>query len=648
MILAGALLTILTAWTLGRILLRAIGVKLYRLEEDFFALLAGSACLSGVVFVLSYFHLARKGVFIALCVVSLGVALWRGALRPAAEKLPPVSKVWLLLFCIPVAVYGVVYFVNALTPEASPLGSTVYLGGVIRWWFHHGFIRYAGVPQGLGMLFLVAFSIGRHSAAALVHCAFLLALPWLMLCYGQRFGMVRPCILGSMLVYLSPIAGIAGTSAYQDLAWACVLFGLFYALQIWDESRDRHLLWLVGLLGVFGGSLAFAEGFSVFRFAIRKLPAMWSLGGEEVQGLYGPWLLLTPIALVAVRWKHGRRLLLAAGICLIPALLDNSARVLLPAAVFIAPALGLAVQNSPGVLPLLLVLHSLVSWPRAVATFADEKAWRIAGIPVKVALRRVPADDYLRSKLPWYGLARALDDIIPEPARVLAMPNVPLAYTSRRLWLSSSEDGQRATQSILAAHQEMVTPPKEIRFRFPEQNIRALRVVRWSGSKDAWSVSEMRVYRADVEIERRPAWRVSARPDPMDAARAFDNSEVTAWPVWRAAQPGMFLEEDFREAIAVDSATLLSPAAGGDVELRLEGLGGDGQWRTLGGPSAIQPHLTPAGLRRAAAEELKSLGFGYVVVPNDTELGLDIKRNASYWGLTCFREVEGACVCRLD
>lgn len=647
MILAGALLTILTAWTLGRILLRVIGVKLYRLEEDLFALLAGSTCLTGVVFVLSYFHVARKGVFIALCVVSLGVALWRGALRPASEKLPPVSKLWLLVFIVPFAVYGVVYFVNALTPEASPLGSTVYLGGVIRWWYHHGFIRYAGVPQGLGMLFLVAFSIGKHSAAALVHCTFLLALPWLMLCYGRRFGMVRPCILGALFVFLSPIAGITGTSAYQDLAWACVLFGLFYVLQIWNESKDRRFLWLAGVLAVFGCSLAFGEGFSVFRLAIRKLPAMWSLAGEQVQGLYGPWLLLTPIALVAVRWKHGRRLLLAAAICLVPLLLDNSARVLLPAAVFIAPALGLAVENSPGILPLLLVLHSLVSWPRAVATFADENAWRITGIPVEVALWRAREDDYLRSKLPGYGLARAIDEIIPEPARVLMLSRVPPAYTSRRVWFSWWEDGQRATQAILAAHQEMVNPLREISFRFPEQPLRGLRVVS-NGSSEAWSVSEMRVYRADAEIERRPSWRVSARPDPMDAARAFDNSEVTAWPAGRAAESGMYLEEDFREAVLADSVMLLATVTGSGAALRVEGLGADGQWRTLAGPYAITTHFTPAGLRRAAADELKSLGFAYVVVPNDTELGLDMKRNAPYWGLTCFREVEGACVCRLD
>ncbi|HEV2687296.1 MAG TPA: hypothetical protein VGV35_02045, partial [Bryobacteraceae bacterium] len=102
-ILLGAILTILTAWTLGKVLLRSLGVKLYRLEEDLIALLAGSACLSGLVFLLGCLHQARKSVFIALCAVSLGIAYWRGALRPAGGKLPAVSRIWLLLFGLPFA-----------------------------------------------------------------------------------------------------------------------------------------------------------------------------------------------------------------------------------------------------------------------------------------------------------------------------------------------------------------------------------------------------------------------------------------------------------------------------------------------------------------------------------------------------------------
>src|SRR5260370_31990339 len=127
-ILWGAVLTVVTAWTLGRVLLRSLGGKLCRLEEDLFALLTGSACLSAVVFVLCSLHLARQAVFTPLCIAAIGIAHWRGALRPALDRLPRISKVWLLLFPVPFAVYTVLYFFNALPPETSPNGGTYHLG----------------------------------------------------------------------------------------------------------------------------------------------------------------------------------------------------------------------------------------------------------------------------------------------------------------------------------------------------------------------------------------------------------------------------------------------------------------------------------------------------------------------------------------
>src|SRR4029078_4183948 len=119
----------------------------------------------------------------------------------------------LMLFAVPFAPYAVLYFVNALTPETSPAGVTYHLGSVLRWWTDHGFARYtdnlyANLPQGLEMVFLVAFSVGRHSAAKLVHFAWLLALPWLVLSYGARFGMPRPYAVAAALIFVSPAIGM--------------------------------------------------------------------------------------------------------------------------------------------------------------------------------------------------------------------------------------------------------------------------------------------------------------------------------------------------------------------------------------------------------------------------------------------------------
>jgi len=56
---------------------------------------------------------------------------------------------------------------------------------------------------------------------------------------------------------------------------------------------------------------------------------------------------------------------------------------------------------------------------------------------------------------------------------------------------------------------------------------------------ELWSVSEMRLYYDGVEIPRRAAWRVSAKPNWWDAPLAFDSREVTAWSTWQAMNPAV-------------------------------------------------------------------------------------------------------------
>ena len=121
-----------------------------------------------------------------------------------------------------------------------------------RYWRLHGFAwdhltLYSALSQGMEMLFLVAFTFGRHSAAALVHMAFQTA------CLSSWC--LRPALrhpargnLRCPVVYASPVAGITGISAYNDLAVATLLFAGFYLLQVWDELRSDNLLILSGLL----------------------------------------------------------------------------------------------------------------------------------------------------------------------------------------------------------------------------------------------------------------------------------------------------------------------------------------------------------------------------------------------------------------
>jgi hypothetical protein len=255
-ILFGAVFTASVCFALGSLLLRALHLKFHRGEERVFAFVAGAPLLSLLVFVLTAAGLARKGVFLAAGLVAIAAALLRGAHRSTGDPLPPLPRFWRILSGSVFAVFTVLYFFNAMSPEMSPDGSTYHLGLVSRYLRERGFPRittnmYANLSQGVEMLFLFAFAFGRHSAAALVHFAFLATLPAAMLFYARRFGFPAAGAAGAVFVFASPVVGLDGSTAYIDVAVATVLFVLFYLLQVWDRERIPALLVPVGILAGF-------------------------------------------------------------------------------------------------------------------------------------------------------------------------------------------------------------------------------------------------------------------------------------------------------------------------------------------------------------------------------------------------------------
>ncbi len=256
-ILLGCGLTLACSYALGRILFSYCRVKLYREEEHWLGLLCGAACLHWIVFAMMSTHMARKGVFGA---VAAAVLLWgwkRGVFgRPAGESLPRVGRGWTWLLRVVVVAYGVLYWSNAMAPEMSPDGSSYHLGYVARYLRDHGFTRitndmYASLSQGTEMLYAFAFVYGRHSAAALVHCAFTMAMPFLMLMHARRFGFGEAGAGAGLLFLCAPVVGVTGTTAYNDVATAAVLFGVYSLLRIWMAERQDALLVPLGLLGGF-------------------------------------------------------------------------------------------------------------------------------------------------------------------------------------------------------------------------------------------------------------------------------------------------------------------------------------------------------------------------------------------------------------
>jgi hypothetical protein len=307
-ILFGAGFTVCTCWAAGRLLLRRLALPFHPAEGHLLAFVAGSACWSLVVFCLAAVGLAHEAVFLAAGTLVIAGALWverKGCLRPA-EPLTGLPRFWKALFALVFATYAALYFLNALAPEASPDGSSYHLGLVARYLREHGFHRittsmYASLSQGLEMLFLFAFAFGRHSAAALLHFAFLLTLPLAMLSYARRFGFPAAGVAGALFVLASPLVGVDGSSAYNDVAVACVLFTLFYLLQIWDADRQPAWLVLIGLVAGFAYAIKYtaclgvpyALGFVGWKLWRARRPFLRPLAIVAVCALLmmAPWML---------------------------------------------------------------------------------------------------------------------------------------------------------------------------------------------------------------------------------------------------------------------------------------------------------------------------------------------------------------------
>ena len=305
-VLFGAAFTAATSVSLGLLLLRRVSARLHREEEYPLAFVAGAPLLSLIVFLLCVAKAAVTVVFFAAGVVIIAAAASQGAFRPARERFSPLPSLWRWLFTAVFGVFFVLYFFHAMAPETSPDGTAYRLGLVSRYLREHGFERltthmYANLSQGVEMLYLFAFAFGRHSAAAMVHLCFLVAAPLLMLGYARRFGFAVAGVAGALFFFVSPVVGIDGSTAYNDVAVATVLFALFYLLQVWSEDHRDGLLVPTGLLAGFAYASKYTAGLAVPFAGALLVWRLWRSGrplwkpvavfGLCAAAMMAPWLI---------------------------------------------------------------------------------------------------------------------------------------------------------------------------------------------------------------------------------------------------------------------------------------------------------------------------------------------------------------------
>jgi hypothetical protein len=724
-ILFGAGFTAGVSLALGSLLLRWLRIRLYRTEATIFAFVVGSGILSLLVTLLCVAQVARKGVFLWGGIVAIAVALWQARVnRIERRTLPAVRLDWLVPCILVFGAFFVYYFINAMAPEVSPDGSGYHLGNVARTWRHHGFdwqyrSMYSYLSQGMEMLYLVAFTFGKHSAAAVLHLVFLCVLPLLMICYGRRFGIAKAGLFAALLVFVSPVVAKDGVSAYNDLAVVTVIYAVFYLLQVWDEEQNDTMLILIGLLSGFAYAikytavltLPFAFAWLVWRrrlrfrtFARLALPAailiapwvirnwIWvgnpaapfanswfpnpyyhtgmerlyveglkhysgikhwwqiplelTLRGGLVGGMFSPAFLMLPLSLLALRSAQGRRLLLAGLVFAVPAWFNSGARFLIPSAPFLALALGIGLQSIPAALPTVVVFTALVSWPTAVSAYGDSWNWRIGRFPKGEALRNVSVEPYILKNLPDYGLKQAIEMYVPPNEPIFSFAGRPNSYIDRDIVVSYESTLGNLVQDILWAPQTHF-PVIHQSFRFFPVETRSVRVVNNATNDNFWTVAEMRVFSQGSEIPRAADWKVSAWPNGWEAGLAFDNSYATRWSSWQGIVPHTRLQVDFPTPRRVDQVVLECDPVW-EAKLQADVLLPSGRWVGMTDTGEMKKVEPPGGIRRAAARDVKLLGFRYLLVSEEDFVYQDLKKYGKYWGVTQLFELNGTDFYRID
>jgi hypothetical protein len=343
---------------------------------------------------------------------------------------------------------------------------------------------------------------------------------------------------------------------------------------------------------------------------------------------------------------------LAAGLLFaIPYAANIGTRFLLPALPFVALAMGMAVAESAVAATVLILAHAIFSWPAIVGTYCPPNAWRLLDkVPIPQALRIETEESYLNFRMPHYSTARMIDRLVPPDGKVLAMSGVPEAYTSREILVAyQSAFGNTLKDILFTPVLGYLEPNWRLKFQYPSQRLRRIRAVQTaSGTTDQWSVTELRIFRGDVELPRAPSWKLRASPNPWGVQLAFDNSPVTRWRSWQTLYSGMYVAVEFGEPERSDAVILECTHDQYTVRVKLEGMDEAGKWKTLADAPQTSDAPNQFGLRRAAIEEVKQRGVGYLLMYDFDYGAKEFQEKYALWGVTLLGENNGARLYRLD
>jgi hypothetical protein len=176
-----------------------------------------------------------------------------------------------------------------------------------------------------------------------------------------------------------------------------------------------------------------------------EIPLDMTVFGAKLPGFLGPVFLLSPFLLLALRHPLGRRLILAAFCFAIPAVLNPGVRFLIPALSFVALAMGVAMENSPGVLLVVAVCHAFLALPAVMSWYCPDWAWRIKEVPWRID----PVAYVNRHSPETLWLKQELEENTSKSQKIYSLAGLQEAYINRWVVVSyESEEGLAATRAL--------------------------------------------------------------------------------------------------------------------------------------------------------------------------------------------------------
>src|SRR5207247_2838562 len=160
--------------------------------------------------------------------------------------------------------------------------------------------------------------------------------------------------------------------------------------------------------------------------------------------------------------------------------------------------MGLAVAGSNLAAATLALTHAIFSWPLILGISCPPGAWRLLPkTPLRQALRIESEASFLNFRMAHYGTARMIENLAPAGGKVFSYSGAPEAYTSRDILVAyQSAFGNVIGDILWTPLIPDVEPRWLLRFRYPGQSLRQIRVVQTAArTPDQWRVSELRIVR---------------------------------------------------------------------------------------------------------------------------------------------------------